>query len=173
MKEVIEVKKVIEALSELGGVDSKDEFFKGWDKAVTAAISTIENLSKLEESKLLYSWSENEHDELWQHGRFGSIEDCIADAKENYEMKPGDTIAVGECFIHEVYVDANDVLEILENEAYENCGEAAEGWVDRTGDQEEELSEALTECVRKWLKKTGNEPKFWHIDSVRTITIPE
>lgn len=119
----------------------------------------------------LYTWSYSENDELWQHDIFDSIEDCIADAKENYNINSEDTIAVGKVEPYVVSVDAETILENIEENAYEECGDAAENWIDYKKESIERLSVQLTECVNKWLKETGNEPHFYKIIGVKTIVI--
>lgn len=118
-----------------------------------------------------YTWSESKNDELWQHDCFDTVEECIKDAKENYDYKVGETIAVGITEPFVVSIDGSDVLERLEENAYEECGEASEGWLNTPYENIEKLSERLTECVNEWLKETDQEPSFYHIHSIRIETI--
>lgn len=116
-----------------------------------------------------YTWNESEKDELWHHDCFDTVEECIKDAKENYGYKAGETIAVGITEPFVVSIDARDVLERLEEDAYEECGEASEGWLDYKNIGK--LSEKLTECVNEWLKETNQEPGFYRIHSISIETI--
>ena len=118
-----------------------------------------------------YTWSESENDELWSHGLFDTVKECIKDAKENYDYKIGETIAVGITEPFVVNVDGSDILERLEEDAYEECGEASEGWLSCPYKDIEKLSERLTECVNEWLKETNQEPSFYHIHSISIETI--
>lgn len=43
-KEYIEREAIIEKLNEIGGCDAADDFSKGWDKAIDAAIKEIKKL---------------------------------------------------------------------------------------------------------------------------------
>ena len=117
-----------------------------------------------------YTWNESD-DELWQHDCFDTVEECIKDAKENYDYKVGETITVGITEPFVVSVDGSDVLERLEENAYEECGEASERWLDYPYKDIEKLSKRLTECVNEWLKETNQEPGFYHIHSIRIETI--
>lgn len=116
-----------------------------------------------------YTWSDNENDEHWWHDTFDSVEECIADAKENYLIDTGATIAVGTVKPYVVNIDAETYLESLEEDAYEECGDVAEDWIDY--ESADQLSERLTECVNQWLKETGNEPSFYKIINVRTVEV--
>ena len=118
-----------------------------------------------------YTWSNNKNDELWQHDIFSSKEECIADAKENYEIKSGETIAIGVSIPYVVNVDAERVLENLEEQAFEQCGEACEGWIDYKHEDIIRLSNALSDCVNAWLKETKQEPNFWQVDDIETVVI--
>lgn len=122
-----------------------------------------------------YTWEYNDNTELWYNDLFNTVEDCIADARDNYMVEMGETIAVGEVVPYEPYVWACDVLDDIEENAYEECGEVAEDWdTYRWKDDEEilgELSEKLTEIVRQWLKDHGRYPNFYKIENVRTVEI--
>lgn len=124
-----------------------------------------------------YTWEYSEDNELWTKDVFDTIEDCILDAKENYNIEPGETIAIGEPVYWEPYVDAYDLLERIEFNAWDECGEASEGWntYDYISSEDkkkvEELSEKLTEIVRQWLKDNGTYPNFSKIENVRTVEV--
>lgn len=118
-----------------------------------------------------YTWSASANDELWQHDDFDTIEECVLDAKENYGYEAGTDIAIGEAIPFIVSVDADDIIERLEENAYEECGEASEGWIHYKQEQLDELSEILTKHVNEWLEKTKNKPTFYKIDNIISVTI--
>ena len=45
-----------------------------------------------------YSWTENQTDDIWYHGKFSSVEACIKDAI-SCGKKPGEKIVIGLCKI--------------------------------------------------------------------------
>ena len=122
-----------------------------------------------------YTWEYSENEEYWTKDVFDSVEDCIEDAKENYDIKPGETIVIGEPFYWEPYVDAFNILERLEEDAWDECGEVSEGWdtynYEKDKEKVEQLSEKLTEIVRQWLKNNGTYPNFSIIKNVRVIEV--
>lgn len=121
-----------------------------------------------------YTWESSENAELWEHDIFETIEECIADAKENYDYKKGETVYVGETVQFSICVDAERVLENLEEESYEFAGEAADNWdaYDYKNTEElRELEEKLTEVVVNWLRKYNREPNFYQINNIRPIEI--
>lgn len=36
-----------------------------------------------------YTWEYGENQNIWKYNIFDSVEDCIIDAKENYNVEPG------------------------------------------------------------------------------------
>jgi hypothetical protein len=118
-----------------------------------------------------FTWSYNENDELWQHDDFDTKEECILDAKENYQMKAGDSIAIGVSVPFAPSIDGERILEQLEEDAYEECGETSEGWIDYKKDNIERLSNTLTKCINDWLKDTKQEPTFYQIANIETVTL--
>lgn len=122
-----------------------------------------------------YTWEYSENEEIWQNDVFDTIEDCILDAKENYCVEPDGTIAIGEIVPWEPHVSAYNILEQIEEDAYEECGEIADGWktFEWKNDRKkvEELSEKLTEIVKQWLKDNGTYPTFSKIENVKIVTV--
>lgn len=123
----------------------------------------------------MYTWSESETDELWKHDLFETEEDCIEDAKDNYCKRIGEEIAIGTVVPYEVNVDVDCMLEQLETDAYDECGEVAESWniSTRKGHEKEidELQEKITELVNEYLEKIGEKPSFYKIDNIYTVVI--
>lgn len=123
----------------------------------------------------MLTWSFKETDELWQHGDFETVEKCILDAKENYCMKSGEQIAIGTIYLYTVCADVDSLLERLEEDAYEECGEAAVNWEITSRkhfDKEMDiLQKKVTKCVNEYLEAIGEEPTFSKIDNIYTVTL--
>ena len=121
-----------------------------------------------------YTWETDETD-IWRHDVFDTVEDCILDAKENYCIETGTEIVVGEVVPWEPYVDAFDILNELQFQAYNECGEITENWYsyDCKKDKEkiQQLSEKLTEIVKLWLKENGTYPNFYTIENVQVVEV--
>lgn len=118
-----------------------------------------------------YSWNFNEDAERWFESA-DSIAECIADARaavESGECDQADTVYIGVNVPFIPSVDAESVLETVEEDAYEFC-ELAEDWsaCDRKmKDELEELSDTLSAAVKAWLKKNGREPDFYAVQNIR------
>lgn len=74
-----------------------------------------------------YSWTENQTDDIWYHGKFASVEECIKDAI-SCGKKPGEKIAIGICMDYVPHLDADALLDLVSEDAYEEVGEVVEGW---------------------------------------------
>lgn len=117
-----------------------------------------------------YIWNKDHDQDVWMHDTFDSVEECMEDAKEHGYIV-GETIAIGETKVFEVYVDAERVLDVLQEDAYDECGESSEGWIDCRRHNLDELSGKLTSCIKEWLKETRQEPTFCSIHSISIETI--
>lgn len=124
-----------------------------------------------------YTWETDEDAELWFRDEFDTIEDCILDAKENYCICPGETIYVGEIVPWEPYVDAYSVLEDLESEACDECGEIAESWSTFNSKDKKDmeavdsLSNKLTNVIIAWLKENHKMPDFNKIENIIAVEV--
>jgi len=109
-----------------------------------------------------YFWNFDKHDEVWQNS-CPTIEDCIEEAKWEKEDRE---IAENHVFIGEVepykpIVYADYLIDSIREQAYEECGECCEGWLDGLKkEQEELLEERLNKVLIDWLVETNNSPSF-------------
>lgn len=120
-----------------------------------------------------YTWETNRDADIWHNATFETIEECIEEAKhEGHSLIYIGTIQEYENII---YVDACSVLEDISQIAFDNCGEAAEGWEPYAQSNEdlEELSNDLTKCVIAWLKKHNDMPSFYKITDIKEVRIQE
>lgn len=97
-----------------------------------------------------------------------SIDTVVDEARQCY---PDRTVYVGTQRTVDpgAYIDGDDITNWLSERAYDNIGEAAEGWPEATREQEAELTELLQAVIRLWLKATGNEPQFYAVDDVQSF----
>ena len=83
--ECIEREAIIEKLNEIGGCDASDDFSKGWDKAIDAAIEAVEKLPAADAAPVKHGHWEEIRD------AYGQLEGWMCKkcgremkAKENY-----------------------------------------------------------------------------------------
>ncbi len=102
--------------------------------------------------KVKYTWETQADREIWEHDVFDTIDECLRDAWQNYEIEPGTKIAIGICEDYVPHIDVDFFLERVGEDAYEEVGEVAEDWP----------------CFESrkgyyWLGKTNQVPNFYHI----------
>ena len=125
----------------------------------------------------MYTWNFDNTADIWNYGVFNTVDECIKEAKEGYDVKSSDVIYVGEVQKFEPHVNATIILDQLETDVYEECGEVADDWytynfVNRSDrDKLNELSNKLTEIVVQWLKDNNKYPDFYKIVNIREIRI--
>ena len=75
-----------------------------------------------------YTWERYRDVDIWIHDEFDSVEECIDDARNKYEIDDG-TIYIGECKPVEITgIDFDSVLESVEQAMYDDVGQVSEGW---------------------------------------------
>ena len=113
-----------------------------------------------------YSWTENQADDIWYHGKFASVEECIKDAI-GCGKKPGEMIVIGLCEDYVPHLNVDNLLDQVSEDAHEEVGEVAEGWpefVDRKGyEGADKLQEKINKVFHEWLEETGQVPGFYQI----------
>lgn len=122
-----------------------------------------------------YTWNTDLNADIWYNDEFDTIEDCILDAKENYGIEEGTDIFIGEVVYYELYIDATTILDFLEEDAYEQCGQVAGDWCtyDNIKDELklEILSDKLTEVIREWLIEYNRYPDFYRIENIQMVEV--
>jgi len=126
-------------------------------------------------NEISYTWEVSENTEIWGHDVFDTIEECIKDYLENYaDENPNESIFVGEVRAYTVDVNGSSVIDNLEEQAYDECGEVAENWYPSSIkgiEKWDELDKQLTDVVTKWLEKHNCLPDFYNIINVREVTV--
>ena len=121
-----------------------------------------------------YAWSRRSDDELWYGGPCDSIRECVEEAQdEDYELT--DTIALGLIERYEVNYDfAQDIVERLCEDAWDEVGEASDGWLDSAKRPElDKLNARILPIVREWLKEIHEEPSFYKVLPFKECTLAE
>lgn len=121
-----------------------------------------------------YAWSRHSDDEIWYGGPCDSIRECVKEASdEGYSSD--ETIALGLIERYEVNYDfAQDIVERLCEDAWDEVGEASDGWLDSVKRPElDKLNDRILPIVLEWLKELHEEPSFYKILPFEECTIEE
>ncbi|HMM31599.1 MAG TPA: hypothetical protein PKB13_07465 [Clostridia bacterium] len=123
-----------------------------------------------------YSWDFNGEAENWYNETYDTIEECLEDARsvaedETYgSNEPPEKVYIGENKPFVPRVDAECVLDLLEEQACEFAGEVGYDWDSydhKKQDELDELSQSLTDVVMAWLKKHGRAPVFYAVEDIK------
>lgn len=121
-----------------------------------------------------YAWSQKSSDEIWHGGPCDSIKECVEEAQdEDYELD--DTFALGIIENYEVNYDfAQDIVERLCEDAWDEVGEISDGWLDSAKRaQLDVLNERITPIIKKWLEEIGEQPRFYKVLPFKECTLKE
>lgn len=120
----------------------------------------------MSDEKRTYTWShDGEHFECEEHA---SREDAL---EAGWDADPdGDHVWTGVAIPGaEVRpeINANDVIERLQEEAYGEVGEAAEDWLDKASkEQVAELGRDLNAALTAWLDRHKLQPTYFAVQDV-------
>ena len=125
-----------------------------------------------------YTWERYRYADIWMNEFFDSVEECIEDARNNYEMD-GKTIYIGECKPVEITgIDFDSVLDSVELSVYDEVGEISEGWNIGyiSGDTNraaviEKYDKKLLDLVMEYLKEINEVPNFYKVVNIKEYTV--
>ncbi|RJX17688.1 MAG: hypothetical protein C4575_12655 [Desulforudis sp.] len=121
-----------------------------------------------------WTWSLTQHD-VWQNDSFATIEAAIeAGVREAQEFGKSHFLVGRVQDAGLPVISAEDVLDQLGLQAYEEFGEAAEDYLTlgNIDDSEiQELEEKLNEVFAAWATKHGYLPTFCKIDNVEWVEV--
>lgn len=147
------------------------------DKAANTA--DIEKLMERETEGLRvekYSWDFDGEAENWGNEPYDTIEECIAAARQavadqDYRTAaPPEVVHIGENIPFVPRVDAESMLESIEQDAADFAGDLGGNWNAFDPKKREELTEledSLSQVVNKWLNKYGYEPSFYAVQNIK------
>lgn len=118
--------------------------------------------------KWMYSIGEND---VWISGKYDTKEEAIEDLKKDYFLMnhEDETCYVGKIEHYCPLIDVDDVIERLQEDACECCGEASDGFLGATGDEINELHDMLNKVFNEWLDKYNHQPTFGKIVDIEEI----
>lgn len=118
-----------------------------------------------------YSWSFDGDAALWRNSA-DSIKDCISEAEtENgYDGYENETVYIGANVPFIPTVDAESILDQIQEDAGEFAGEIGCEWDAysyKKMDEITELNDALTKVVHDWMRKYGYYPNFYQVNNIK------
>lgn len=109
--------------------------------------------------------------EIYHYGPYDDL--VMAEMEADYLMEEdvADCATIGKAEeLHLRVPDADDVIERIEMDVYEQCGETADHWLDKaTKEQKQELTAAIKDAVAVWMSKHNLWPTFCKVEQVKTL----
>lgn len=139
-------------------------------------ISELKADHEKEPEKIQYAWNAKGYGYGW-NGEYDSVKECIEDAKQTDNLKPGDTILVGKAKKAEINAGMfmNEVLEEITNYMVGEYGEYADEWniVEEKGREEilDRYKQRMTDLFNEYIKEIKQEPKFYDVVDVHREVI--
>ena len=116
-----------------------------------------------------YAWSFDE--ERYFDDDSGTVEEALAAARECDSAC--EDVFVGEIAPYVPHICGERVIDGLQEDSFNECGDVSEQWMIRIKPEEEkDLSEMLTSAFTEWAKKYGHMPNFYAVDNVQHYRMP-
>lgn len=84
-----------------------------------------------------------------------------------------DTIQLGRLNMYHFSYPGEWLIELLGQNAADECGDVAEDWPDATQADIDELGKAVDKVIQEWIVRTDNVPTFGLVDSIEHPTYLE
>jgi hypothetical protein len=115
----------------------------------------------------MYNFGDEEH---WNECEyFNTREEAIEVGRAEAIEREEESYQIGQitCFIPSIDVD--NVLDNISENAYDQCGEYADGYPNCTKEEKQKLQDMLDEVLVKWMDETNNHPTFYMIENTEDI----
>lgn len=107
------------------------------------------------------------------YGVFDTKEEAIKEGETEAREYEKDSFFVARAvFTFKPHIDAENVIEEIQQNAYDNGGEYAETYLDDVKrEHRDELEEKLNEVLSNWINKYGYTPDFYSVEDVETYRL--
>lgn len=123
-------------------------------------------------TSIVGKWVWSGDGETFNSATFDSEKEALADAFDNGERRV--EIYVGQVNEFRPEVDAGILFDDIAQQASDEVGEASDGYLDHvTTEQQQELSNKLTEIFNEWASKYKHTPDFYAVENVHVASLAE
>ena len=125
----------------------------------------------MSEIKYAYSFNGEEYE-----GPFDSYDEALQAAKDanldEYHDDRYEVVYIGECIWYKPHVSADNVIEAIQDDAYDQAGDFAINYLDDvTKEHRNKLESLLTGIFNIWAKDYGYKPSFFTVENVKEVKI--
>lgn len=110
----------------------------------------------------------NTPEEAIKYGKDVLIDDK-KQPEESQEYFGRESFKIGQLRWFKPVICIETLIENLQDNAYDTCGEVSDGYLDIKDEDINKLSEMINETLDEWANKTGNHATFGTIENVKTI----
>lgn len=122
-----------------------------------------------------YIWNFREDEDIWLNDEHDTVEECLKEARRAAEGDEHQTVVyIGECIAYTPEADCTDILDRIQEQAGDVCGEVGGDWCAYDWHKKEELEElndTLTSAICSWMKKYGYYPTCRSIQNIKKYEI--
>ena len=112
-------------------------------------------------------WAFSFDNEYYNSPLYDSFDDALKDGMKDAKEEGCDKVYVGRVMEFIPKVDADNVIESLQQNAYDEAGEFSMDYLEHIPLKDKlKLGEMLTETFKQWVKDTKNEPSFFTVEEV-------
>lgn len=110
------------------------------------------------------------NNEEFNHNELGdAVEDCYASTF----LEVGETTVIyaADSIGQKASNFIPDIVEYMQEIAYEECGEYVDTWPDATQSQRDNLNRTIGNVVNVWADQNNLKPKFYKVENIKEIKI--
>lgn len=107
------------------------------------------------------------------YGDFDSFDEALADARVEAADYPDATkVYIGKNYQYIPHIQAHRVIEDIQYDAFDEAGEAAEGYLEYVSTPSMvKLEKMLTKTFNQWAKESNNEPSFYIVQEIEIVNL--
>jgi hypothetical protein len=120
--------------------------------------------------KMAYGTDE---ENLSASGEFETFEEAFQEAIAECDAEVGDVIYVAEINEYTPRISANQILEMLNENAHDKCGEHVDCWPEPTKEQRADFDARINKFINDWLKEIKEEPRFWTCGKPKSFEVTQ
>jgi hypothetical protein len=102
-----------------------------------------------------------DEERLDNDGEFESYEECLAEALKELDVETGDIIHIAEVVPYVPKISATRIIEDINEDAWDKCGESVDSWPELTKIEEDELQVRVQKVVMDYLEEIKELPRFY------------
>lgn len=127
-------------------------------------------------------WTYSSEEERWGNECFDTFDEAITAGRNSYASNKEETdedVTVSQFFVGQIsnpvaVINVDSILETVDENYYEQCGDYAEGWHNAIAKEDTAVLEKMMhETFVQWQKLTNNKADFYKVINVVVLDVKE